>query len=162
MPEHTEETATVTGLIEFAPGERPTGPLTVTVLIEDVSRADAPSIIVGRSRIEIPALAADAGADAAAGLPVSVTVPADALAGIRLLNLRIHVRAGTTATEVRQESASREPLAHVVAGVAGVRTPGTPYSATSRPDITEGDFVSTQSHPVLPGATSVRIPVLRV
>jgi hypothetical protein len=159
MPEDTEENATVTGIIEFVPGERPTGPFTVTVLIEDVSRADVPSTIVGRSRIEIPALAADAGADVADGLPVSVTVPADALAGIRLLNLRIHVRAGSPDTEVRQESDSRELPAHVA---AGVRSPARPDSATGRPDITEGDFVSTQSHPVLQGAASVRIPVLRV
>jgi hypothetical protein len=159
MPEHTEDNATVTGHIEFAPGERPTGPFTVTVLIEDVSRADAPSIIVGRSRIEIPALAADAVADAAAGLPVSVTVPADALAGIRLLNLRIHERAGSPDTEVRQESDPRELPAHVA---AGVRSPARPDSATGRPHVTEGDFVSTQSHPVLPGTASVRIPVLCV
>jgi hypothetical protein len=158
-PEHTARDATVTGVIEFALGERPTGAFTVTVLIEDVSRADAPSTIVGRSRTEIPALAADASSDAAAGLPVSVTVPADALKGIRLLNLRIHVRAGSPATEVRQESDSRELPAHVA---AGVRSPARPDSATGRPDITEGDFVSTQSHPVLQGAASVRIPVLRV
>ena len=161
MPEHTERDATVTGVVEFAPGERPTGPFTVTVLIEDVSRADAPSIIVGRSRTEIPALAADTNstAAAAAALPVSVTVPADALKGIHLLNLRIHVREGFPHTEVRQESHSRELPAHVA---AGVRSAAQPDSATGRPDVTEGDYVSTQSHPVLPGAGSVRVPVERV
>ena len=157
MPEHTEENATVTGVIEFAPGERPTGPLTVTMLIEDVSRADAPSTIVGRSRTEIPTLAADTNSAAAAGLPVSVTVSADALAGIRLLNLRIHVRAGSPDTEVRREPDSRELPAHVAA-----REQPRSDSATGRPDVTEGDFVSTQSHPVLPGAGSVRVPVQRV
>ena len=156
MPEHTERDATVTGVIEFAPGERPTGPFTVTVLVEDVSRADVPSTIVGRSRLEIPALAA--GANSVAGLPVSVTVPADALMGIRRLNLRIHVRAGTANTEdVRQESDSRELPAHVAAGERPQSD-----SASHRPNITEGDFVSTQSHPVLPGTGSVRVPVQRV
>ena len=156
MPEPTERNVTVTGVIEFAPGERPTGPFTVTVLIEDVSKADATSTIVGHSRTEIPALAADTNSDAAAGLPVTVTVPADALAGIRLLNLRIHVREGSPDTEVRQKSDSREPLTHVAAGERPQ-----PDSAIERPDITEGDFVSTQSHPVLPKG-SVRVPVQRV
>ncbi|TFD51358.1 hypothetical protein E3T46_08945 [Cryobacterium sp. Hh11] len=119
----------------------------MTVLIEDVSKADAPSTIVGYSRTEIPALATDAKFDAAAGLPFSVIVPADAQNGIRRLNLRAHVR---------QKSDSREPLAHVAAGEQPQ-----PDSAIERPDITEGDFVSTQSHRVLPTG-SVRVPVQRV
>ena len=66
----------------------------MTGLVENVSTADAVSTIVGRSRIEIPALAADRNSAAAAGpagLPVNVAVPADALKGIRWLKLCIHV-----------------------------------------------------------------------
>ncbi len=96
----------------------------MTGLVEKVSRADAPSTIVGRSRIEIPALAADTNSDnaaglpgcRAAGLPVNVAVPADALKGIRRLNLRIHLPAGSPDTEVGQESDQRELPAHVADG----------------------------------------------
>ncbi|TFB69583.1 hypothetical protein E3O06_14715 [Cryobacterium glaciale] len=128
------ETATVRGIIAFARAQRPLSPLTVTVLVEDVSRADAPSTIVGRSRFEIPASSPNPPSDG--DLSFAVTVPAEALDTVRRLNVRVHVRA---------------------------RSLGEP-DVTERPDITEGDFVSTQSHPVLPRpvAASVRIPVQRV
>ncbi|TFD23281.1 hypothetical protein [Cryobacterium sp. TMS1-13-1] len=138
----------VTGVIAFALGERPVGPFTVTVLVEDVSRADAPSTIVGGVRFDHPAFTAAEAVE----VPFSVIVPADAQNGIRRLNLRAHVR---------QEFDSREPLAHGAPRTQplGDAAPGEPTA--DRPDITEGDFVSTQSHPVLPKG-SVRVPVQRV
>ena len=131
------KTATVRGVIEFAPDQRPQVPVMVTVLVEDVSKADARSAIVGRSRFEIPAPVTNAPSDGE--LAFAVTVPAQLLNTVRRLNVRVHVRAPSL----------REP------------------DVTERPDITEGDFVSTQSHPVLPGpglpgSASVRIPVQRV
>jgi len=139
----------VTGTIEFLPRDRPHGAFTVTVLVEDVSRADAPSTIVGSARFENPAFT---GTDVAE-LPFAVTVPTHALTGIRRLNLRVHVREG-----VRERP-----------DLAGPDLAGPDLA---RPNVTEGDFVSTQSHPVtfdsvspdsgMPASVSVRIPVLRV
>ncbi|TFD03453.1 YbaY family lipoprotein [Cryobacterium sp. TMT1-66-1] len=131
------ESVTLHGVVEFAPEQRPQSPCTVTVLVEDVSKADAPSTIVGRSRFQIPAPPRSELSDR--DVNFAVTVPADALDSVRRLNVRVHVSARMR----------REP------------------DVTERPDITEGDFVSTQSHPVLPdpvlpGLASVRVPVLRV
>ena len=143
----------VTGIIEFLPRERPHGAFTVTVLVEDVSRADAPSIILGSARFENPAFT---GTDVAE-LPFAVTVPTRALTGIRRVNLRVHVREG-----VREGVRERPDLA-----AQDLAEPD-----MTRPNVAEGDFVSTQSHPVTfesvssereaPGSASVRIPVLRV
>ncbi|SEN89412.1 hypothetical protein E3O25_13720 [Cryobacterium sp. TMT1-3] len=162
-------TTTVRGMIDFAPGQRPPTPFTVTVLVEDVSKADAPSTIVGRSRFEIPASAPVDSACAArpdTGVPFHVAVPTSLIAAPRRLNVRVHVRSGVTAhtadTEnVRREPDSREPMAHPEAREPSRATHELEFE---RPDITEGDFVSTQSHSVLPGQgrASVRIPVLRV
>ena len=133
----SHETATVRGVIAFAPDQRPHASFTVTVVVEDVSKADAPSTIVGRSTFEIPASVPKALSDGE--LSFAVTVPAEALDSARRLNVRVHATARSFS----------EP------------------DATERSDITEGDYVSTQSHPVLPdpdlpSTASVRIPVQRV
>lgn len=133
----SHQSATVRGVIEFAPDQRPHEPLTVTVLVEDVTKSDAPSTIVGRSSFQIPASVPTAATDGE--LSFAVNVPANSLDTVRRLNVRVHA----TARLLRE------------------------LDVTERPDISEGDFVSTQSHPVLPGpglpgAASVRIPVQRV
>ncbi|MBG6213797.1 MAG: hypothetical protein LH475_13440 [Cryobacterium sp.] len=159
MSAHSEQNAVVTGVIEFASGDRPAGPFTVTVLVEDVSRADAPSAIVGGARFENPAF----GETEEAQLPFAVTVPTNTLTGVRRLNVRVHVREGLLGSpNVTRPNVTR---------------PNVTRPNITRPNITEGDFVSTQSHPVLAdpvladpvladpvlsGSASVRIPVLRV
>lgn len=144
MSAHSDQKAMVTGTIEFPPGDRPAGVFTVTVLVEDVSRADAPSAIVGSAHFENPAFTDTEAVEP----PFAVTVPAQMVTGIRRLNVRVHVREG-----------ARE-------------SPIVARSNVARPNITKGDFVSTQSHPVIfdsvssdpgvPASVSVRIPVLRV
>ena len=145
----SEQNAVVTGTIDFPPGDRPTGVFTVTVLVEDVSRADAPSTIVSSASFESPA----ATETEVVELPFAVTVPAPMITGIRRLNVRVHVREGA------HESRHGASLNGASPNVA-------------RPNITEGDFVSTQSHPVtfdsvssdpgMPASVSVRVPVVRV
>ncbi|TFD65337.1 hypothetical protein [Cryobacterium ruanii] len=167
------ETATVRGVIDFAPDQRPQASFTVTVLVEDVSKADAPSAIVGTSCFEIPASARVAslrGGQPDNGVPFEVAVPTGMLAAPRRLNVRVHVRPGLSVGDpnvekVRHEPDSRELGAHPEARELSRAT--SVLDPTGRPDITKGDFVSTQSHPVLPdpgllGAVSVRIPVQRV
>lgn len=173
MSADSDQNTMVTGVIAFA--QRPTGPFTVTVLVEDVSRADAPSTIVGGVHFENPAFTADEAAE----LPFSVSLPRDAISDIRRLNLRVHVRVGHDRaddvqakedTEARQKPDSCERLAHSMAREhprATTMPDSTGRPDLTRPDVTEGDFVSTQSHPVRSdparsGLASVRIPVLRV
>ncbi len=143
----SDQNAVVTGTIEFADGGRPAGAFTVTALVEDVSRADAPSTIVGSASFDHAAFTEAEVAE----VPFAVTVPSHALTGIRRLNVRAHVR----------ERLRQQP---------GERQGATPNVA--RPNVTEGDFVSTQSHPVTfnsissqrdtSGSGSIRILVLRV
>jgi len=150
----SEQNAVVTGTIDFPPGDRPTGVFTVTVLVEDVSRADAPSTIVSSASFESPA----ATETEVVELPFTVTVPAPMITGIRRLNVRVHVREG--AHESRHG-----------ASLNGA-SPNVARPNVARPSITEGDFVSTQSHPVIfdsvssdagmPASVSVRVPVVRV
>ncbi|MDJ0378208.1 hypothetical protein [Cryobacterium sp. PH31-L1] len=166
MSADSDNSEMVTGIIAFSGDDRPVGAVTVTVLVEDVSRADAPSTVVGSVTFDSPA----APASGATELPFTVTVPRPVLNGVRALNVRVHVREMNSKTEVRQTRDSRESLAHSTARVSSRTAPAPDQSGrpgTGRPDITEGDFVSTQSHPVLsdpvlPGLALVRVPVLRV
>ncbi|MDJ0348605.1 hypothetical protein [Cryobacterium sp. PH29-G1] len=162
----SEQNAVVTGVIEFADGDRPIGAFTVTVLVEDVSRADAPSTIMSGTSFHIPARSeiemAEAG-PAETELPFTVTVPARVITDIRRLNVRVHVR----------EGAQTNPgVASVSVAGPNATGPNATSANVSRPNITEGDFVSTQSHPVVfdpviydparQNAALVRIPVHRV
>jgi putative lipoprotein len=117
-----DKTYTVTGDIVLPEGDLPDKAAGITVQIEDISRADAPSLVVGEQRM--------AGVRLRGGtaLPFRVTVPAKAIEQHNLYSVRVHVDI-TGAGEVRK-----------------------------------GDYVTTQTHPVLTQGhgSSVRVPVTRV
>ncbi|TDW28637.1 YbaY family lipoprotein [Cryobacterium psychrophilum] len=138
MDESDDDAQTVRGTIVFPPAQRPEEPFTVIVQLEDVSRMDAPSRILAEVRLANRDFGAGRGRELPFRLPFPTELLDPAKAGPLRLNLRVHVRH----TAVSHEPASRGIMTHV--------------------DVTEGDFVSTQSHPVPRGGALVRIPVQRV
>ncbi len=100
----------------------PTKPVTVMVFVENVSRADAPSLVVGEYIRHGVSL------HRGESLPFEMEIPADKLDERSSYSVRVHI-------------------------------------ATSQfGDITIGDFVSTQSYPVLSRGygTEVQVTVKRV
>ena len=100
----------------------PAEPADIAVYVEDVSRADAPAVVVGEQR------QTDVSLRPGASLPFEIEIPADRIDERRAYSVRAHVD-------------------HSQSG-----------------DVTKGDFVSTQSYPVLTRGygTVVRVDVRRV
>ncbi len=113
---------TVQGEIVIPPMAEAFTPARVLVQIEDVSRADAPSQIVGQAEIDTGELL---GGDT---LPFAVDVPGGALDDRHLYSVRVHI---------------------------AQRHDG---------DVAEGDYITTQSYPVLTQGfgDEVRVLVKRV
>ena len=86
-PGTNDGTVVVRGRMAFPPGDHPDPPYTVVVHVEDVSRADAPSTIVGESLLENPVLSAGPARE----LDFAVPVPAALLTDAARLNVRVHV-----------------------------------------------------------------------
>lgn len=87
----------------------PTEPVDVTVYVEDVSRADAPSVVVGKQRFNNFALRSGGGGP----LKFKIEIPVDEIDERRSYSVGVHVD----------------------------------HSKTG--DVTKGDFISTESYPVL-------------
>jgi len=94
------ETVIVRGRVTFPLGARPVPPYTVVVRVEDVSRADAPSTIVGESRLENPTLPPGPQPE----LDFALAVPTAALSGPVRLNVRVHVRSSRPGERRRDEA----------------------------------------------------------
>jgi putative lipoprotein len=87
-----EPAVVVRGEVVVPPDAAPAGEADLVVEVEDVSRADAPSQVIGTLRVE--------GVEVAPGatLPFAVEVPADAVDERRFYSVRAHVdvsRSGT-------------------------------------------------------------------
>ena len=114
---------TVSGVVVLPPGERPDEAATLTVVVEDVSRADVLASPVAEHRQHhVPLTPAES------GVPFHVDVPADLIDPASRYSLRVHVDVSGTG------------------------------------DITDGDYISTQSLPVLTlgAGDDVVVPVQKV
>jgi len=96
----TDGAVMVRGRVAFPLGDRPAPPYTVVVRVEDVSRADAPSTIVGESRLENPTLPPGPQPE----LDFAVSVPTAALGGTARLNVRVHVHPSRPGERRRAEA----------------------------------------------------------
>ncbi len=114
-------TQKVTGEIVLPPGELPNRPVTVRARVEDVSRADAPSIVVGE---QVQTLELNPGAV----LPFAIDVPSHAVDERRRYAVSVHID----------------------------------VTGKGRPE--QGDFLTTQSYPVMTGGhpSRVRVQVRRI
>lgn len=112
---------TVTGEIVLPSGDLPAAPVTVRTRVEDVSRADAPSIVIGE---QVQTVRLKPGVV----IPFAVDVPPGAVDERRWYSVSVHVD----------------------------------VNGSGRPDT--GDFLTTQSYPVLTGGhpVQVRVQVRRI
>jgi len=127
-----EGTVLVRGRVAFPPGDRPDPPYTVVVHVEDVSRADAPSTIVGESFLENPALSAGPAPE----LDFAVPVPAALLTDTARLNVRGHVHPHVHPARARERRRAAAPEV--------------------------GDLITTRSYPVGRGSGLIRVVLRRV
>ena len=116
------ETKIVSGDIVLPPEEVPAKPVDVLVYVEDVSRADAPSAVVGEQILKGVSL------HSGEALSFTIEVATNNINERNLYSVRVHI------------------------------------DTSQSGDITIGDFVSTQSYPVLTRGygTEVRVNVKRV
>ena len=116
------ETKIVSGEIVLPPEEVPAKPVDVLVYVEDVSRADAPSVVVGEQILKGVSLRSGE------ALPFAIEVTANNIDERNLYSVRVHI------------------------------------DTSQSGDTTLGDFVSTQSYPVLTRGhgTEVRVNAKRV
>jgi len=77
----------VQGEIVLPPGVVPSEPASVLVQVEDVSRADAPSQVVGEQRQRVPL-------SVGRTIHFTVEVPAEAVDDRHLYSVRVHVQVG--------------------------------------------------------------------
>ena len=114
-------TRTVSGEVVLPAAEPVAGSADLVVQVEDISRADAPSVVLGEFRRKVRLRAG-------AAYPFSVSIPADRIDERNLYSVRAHVD---------------------VSGTGSVK---------------RGDFVSTQTYPVLTRShgDKVRVSVRRV
>lgn len=85
MPNRTARVRVVRGEITFPPDTPAVKPARVTVSVEDVSRADAPSQVVGEASVSLGALRAGS------SVPFSLRVPASRIDDRHSYSLRVHV-----------------------------------------------------------------------
>lgn len=113
---------TVSGVVVVPPGEGPAEAATLTVVVEDVSRADALARVVAEQRQHQVPLAGDQ------EVPFAVEVPAERVDPQARYSLRVHA------------------------------------DMSGSGDLTDGDYISTQSFPVLTlgAGDEVVVPVQRL
>jgi len=115
-----ESSVRVSGVVDVPPGMVPKEAPIVTVRVEDTSRSDAPSKIVGEQRMDRVPLD-----PAGTRLPFAVDVPAGLIERRGRYTVRVHI------------------------------------DVSGSGEVSEGDFVSTQSYPVLTtddeGLVTVRV-----
>lgn len=84
------KTQIVRGEVLIPAGGRPTAPADVTIYVEDVSRADAPSVVVGEQQFSNITLPSDE------PLKFEIEVPEDKIDERRIYSVRAHIDSSRT------------------------------------------------------------------
>lgn len=91
---------TVTGEVVLPADDYPAQPAELVVQVEDISRADAPSVVVGEFRRRV------AGLRGGAALPFTITIPGDVIDERHLYSVRAHIDVSGSGTVKRGDFVS--------------------------------------------------------